>query len=80
VGVAVGALYFKTQAERFADFMADSIAHGGPVAKGTVRRHLDQHAEFIGETTVRFRHGSEIQRADKSLTPTPPKQSRGMGR
>jgi hypothetical protein len=70
----------KTQAERFADFIADSIKHGGAVAKGTVRRYLDQHAEFIGDDVVRFQDGSEIQRADLSLATEPTKQSRGMGR
>jgi hypothetical protein len=69
----------KTQADRFGDFMATQIAQGGAVAKGTVRRYLDQHAEFIGADVVRFRDGSEIQRADGSLA-EPVKKTRGMRR
>jgi hypothetical protein len=76
----MGPMMKPTEAERFARFIEDSIAHGGAVAKGTVRRYLDQHAEFIGDDVVRFRDGSEIQRADKSLATEPPKKARGMSR
>ncbi len=51
----------KTQAERFGDFIASSRP---PIATGTVRRFLGENAIDITETTVRFRDGSEIQRAD----------------
>jgi hypothetical protein len=67
----------KTQAERFDDFMAASRP---PIATGTVRRFLDEHALEVTADVVRFRDGSEIQRADGSLAPEPPKRSRGMGR
>jgi hypothetical protein len=70
----------KTQADRFADFIAESAKHAPPHARGTVRRFLEQHAEFIGDDVVRFRDGSAIARADLALATEPPKQSRGMGR
>ncbi len=54
----------RTQAERFSDFMADSLRHGPWIATGTVRRYLDDYAVEVAETVVRFRDGSEIQRAD----------------
>jgi hypothetical protein len=53
----------KTQADRFADFMASSAAHGLPIARGTVRRFLDEHAVEITGDVVGFTDGSEIQRA-----------------
>ena len=54
----------KTRAERFADFMAASRP---PIATGTVRRFLAEHAVEITGQLVRFDDGSEIQRADGSL-------------
>jgi hypothetical protein len=57
----------KTQADRFADFMADSAAHGPPIARGTVRRYLATHAVEITGDEVRFADGSSIKRADGSL-------------
>jgi hypothetical protein len=68
-----------TQAERFANFMADSAAHGPPIARGTARRALDEHAVEITAGVVRFRDRSEIQRADGSLV-EPVKKSRGARR
>jgi hypothetical protein len=47
----------KTQADRFGDFMAAEIKHGGAVARGTVRRFLDEHAVEITANVVRFRDG-----------------------
>jgi hypothetical protein len=55
------------QADRFADFMADSIKHGPPIATGTVRRNLDEHAVNVGRDVVRFADGSEIARSECSL-------------
>ena len=57
----------KTQADRFADFMSDSAAHGPPIARGTVRRCLAEHAVEITGDEVRFADGSSIKRADGSL-------------
>lgn len=57
----------KNQAERFADFMADSAAHGPLIARGTVRRFLAEYAVEIRNDVVRFADGSEILRADGSL-------------
>jgi hypothetical protein len=70
----------KRQAERFADFMAESAQHAPPDARGTAKRFLDEHAVEITPDVVRFRDGSEIQRADGSLGTEPPKKSRGMSR
>jgi hypothetical protein len=44
----------KTQADRFADFMADSAAHGLPIARGTVNRYLSEHAVEVTAAVVRF--------------------------
>jgi hypothetical protein len=57
----------RTQADRFADFMLDSAAHGPPIARGTVRRYVAEHAVEITGDVVRFADGSEIQRADGPL-------------
>jgi hypothetical protein len=65
----------KSHAERFADFMAESIKHGPPVATGSVRRYLDEHAVHIGRDVVRFADGSEIARSECSLD-TPRKSLR----
>jgi hypothetical protein len=56
-----------TQADRFADFMAGSAAHDLPIARGTVRRYLAEHAVEITGDVVRFADGSSIERADGSL-------------
>jgi hypothetical protein len=42
----------RTQAERFSDFMADSLRHGPWIATGTVRRYLDDYAVEVAETVV----------------------------
>jgi hypothetical protein len=70
----------RTQAERFANVMADSLKQGLPIALGTARRFLDEHAVEITADVVRFRDGSEIARADGSLAAEPMKNVRGMHR
>jgi hypothetical protein len=59
----VNAKTSKTKADRFADFMAASAAHGLPIARATVRRYLAEHVVEITGDVVRFADGSEIQRA-----------------
>ena len=57
----------KTQADRFADFMSDSAAHGPPIARGTVRRYLAEHAVEITGDEVRFADGSNALTAHSTL-------------
>ncbi len=47
--------------------MADSAAHGPPIARGTARRFLAEHAVEITGNVVRFADGSAIERADVLL-------------
>jgi hypothetical protein len=56
-----------SMADRFAGFKVASVEHGGPVARGTVRRYLAEHAEAITEDEVRFKDGSSILRAAVTL-------------
>jgi hypothetical protein len=65
--VSVPSVKKRSQADRFADFMADSAAHGPPIARGTARRFLAEHAVEITGNVVRFADGSAIERADVLL-------------
>ena len=67
----------KTNAERFGDFMAASRP---PIATGTIRRYLAEHAVKVTDDVVRFRDESSIERADGSLAAETMKRARGMGR